>query len=282
MPGLARLTLSLLCLVPHPAGAADSSTMRFLLDRAAERALAYADASLEWTCDESVRLAKYDANGDASRETERTFRLLLGRDHSGQANVELRAEVSRARASTERPSWMHGFPPFTSWMRLFHPEIGGFMHFEDRGEDDSSVPPRHAVAFHGDLPYSDGEDLREWEGTAWLDPITGDLLAVEAVPRSQTGRLARLVERRNGRSLGVTLFEVFHFRIGPVAHGRRVEISLGLHDDGFWLPHVARLETFDAVTATTTRPLRVVVNSLDLCRRFEVIETQGGATPKQH
>jgi hypothetical protein len=155
------------------------------------------------------------------------------------------------------------------------------MMFEERGGDEVPFVTGRAFDFRGALPFAGGDDYREWEGTAWLDPFTGDLLSVEAQPSSQRERLAMLRDRRNRHSLGFQFFEVFRFRIGPKADGKRVEASFGLHDGGFWLPTVTRMETFEAVTPTDTSPVKVVVDSIGRCRKFHTEATPSEATAKR-
>jgi hypothetical protein len=240
-----------------------------LLDRAADRAIAYDASSLEWTCDEWVRRVRYDGDGQATRESIRSYALLMVTDPEDRGAVELTAPLNSGKRGTEQPlAGLSGFPPVTSWLRLFHPDTRPWVLIRDVGAADASETNGHPFAFRGAWAFEDGSDLREWEGTAWVDPGTGDLLRVEAVPSSQTARIEALIDRRNRRSIPVNIFG-FRFTIGPTAHGRYFEAAFAQHAAGFWLPTRARLETFDAVAKHTPRPLRAAVVTLEQCRRFE-------------
>jgi hypothetical protein len=248
---------------------APSSATSPILDRAAERAVAYEDAALQWTCDEVVRRIRYDGNGQPTRESARAYALLMVTDPDEHHAVELTFGSNSNRPGSERaPAGASGFPPATSWLRLFHPETRRWVLLRDVGGDDTTNEHGHPFSFRGAWTFDDGSDLREWEGTAWVDPETGDLLRVDATPSSQSERIPVLVDHRNKWGIPIDFFGL-RFSIGPTAHGRHAEVSFGLQDGGFWLPTTARLETFDAVTKHTKRPLRAAILAFQHCRRFE-------------
>jgi len=239
-----------------------------LLERAAERALAYERDARRFTCTDVLRRATYGAGGEVRGENERRFALLLGAGAGGAGTVELRAPVDSGRTPTsERPDALESFPPVTSWLRLFHPDTRHVMSF-DVGPAPGGDGPHRAIAFRGTVPFDRGDRFVEWEGTAWVDAATGDLVEVHAVPRAQPERLAHWIDRRNRRGLGINIFG-FRFRVGPRARGHRVEARFGDFGDGFWLPRTARLETFEALGARNHLPTTTVTESLEDCRRFE-------------
>ena len=228
-----------------------------VLDLATDRALAYEAAALKWTCDESIKRLRFDDNGRASERSGMEFALLMVPDAETQQAVEL----------TSRPKSLKGFPPVTSWLRLFHPDTRPWILIRDSGDVDAPDEPGHRFTFRGAFSRANGDDLREWEGVAWVNSRTGDLMRIDAMPASQPEMLAVLIDRRNARGVGINLFG-FRFSVGPRAHGRRLAVSFE-EQSGFWLPRTARFETFDAVSKHGERPLRAVVVSLSRCREFQ-------------
>ena len=134
--------------------------------------------------------------------------------------------------------------------------------------DEDPVEPTdgsgHRFSFRGAFPRDRGEDIREWQGMAWVNPRTGDLERIEALPSSQAPILAMQVDRRAVLGVGIDLFG-FRFSVGPKARGRRASITFG-PKEGLWLPDTAREELFDAVDKHGgERPLRATVVSLGPC-----------------
>jgi len=245
-----------------------------VLDLATDRAVSYEDAALRWTCDEIVRRVHYRDGGSSTESRGTTYAILLVRDPMEHHAVEQIAPADTPdHPLSHPPSALRGYPPVTSWLRLFHPDTRPWMLIRDSGPDRPD-PSGHAFTFRGAASLASGDDLREWEGTAWVDPITGDLLKIAAIPTVQSDRLAKLIARRNIWGFPIDVFGV-RFNIGPKAHGRRVEIAFGPTARGFWLPSNARLEEFDAVSLHEERPVRATLVSLERCREFETRSTHG-------
>jgi hypothetical protein len=226
-----------------------------LLDRAGERALSYEREALQWTCTETLVRATYDTRGGVARETERRFAVLLAEGKDEPADKELRIP--------EPPTEIERFPPATSWLRLFHPAHRHLVSFAVRS-DEARQP---AVDFRGALPLRQGDRILEWEGTAWLDATTGDLLKVEAIPRAQSGHVQDRLRRHPG--VRVALFQVLRFRVGPKTRARRVEVVFGDIGEGFWLPRSARLETSIESPGRKARRESTVTELLTDCRQFD-------------
>lgn len=262
-------------------GAARAGTP--ILDLATERAVSYDDASLRWTCDETSRRVSYHEGGPSSESAGTDYALLLVPDVTEHHAVEqIAPRGAPGHPLARAPVELRGFPPVTSWLRLFHPDTRPWMLIEDLVSPHPDAL-EHAFAFRGAGSFGSGDDLREWEGTAWVDSVTGDLLRIAAIPTRQGERLAKRIERRNKWAIAIDLFH-FRFNVGPKAHGRRLEIAFGPQADKFWLPTAARLEEFDAVSQRDERPLRATLLSIERCREFEARAAPGraanGSDPK--
>jgi hypothetical protein len=223
---------------PLSAGASE------LLAKAAERYLAY---SLRFTADETVRLAKYKG-GFAESETVKRYGYLLVREEDGSLR-EVRQErkrggdLSRFETEDEEP-----FPPAYAWVFLFSRDNQPFFSYRERGERFDGFDWVREYDFRGALPFTDGKDIRQWEGNVLVDAATGAPLKIRAEPSRQDERIRLLFDR------WTQAFNIVGFRLAPRPFGYRCEIAFRFRQDRLAFPTEMRYDTFRAISSKQTVP----------------------------
>ena len=79
-------------------------------------------------------------------------------------------------------------PPPAAWATLFSDLNRPYFVYRYLGIRVRGYAPVHAILFRGSLWFTGGTDIREWEGVAYVDPVTLDPLFVEAAPRLHAER----------------------------------------------------------------------------------------------
>ena len=65
----------------------------------------------------------------------------------------------------------------------------------DQGEVQYFGRKARRISFRGSVPFTDGKDVREWEGYVYLDPITLAPLEIIAVPLNQHEKMTVQLEK---------------------------------------------------------------------------------------
>lgn len=258
---------------PPEEGAAAEESLRppspEFLEMLARVAVRYREYALRLTCIETVRAAKYGASGEAEKETVRRYAYLLYRDADGKTLRELRQRVredgtiTREEVRDEEP-----FPPAYAWVDLFSRSFQPFFAYRDRGERFEGYEWVREIEFRGALPFSDGKDIREWEGTVLVNAISGTPVEIRAEPSGQGARVRLLYERWSSS------FRLLGLRVGPRPIGYRCRVAFRTHRDGLSFPTELRYDTFRAVSAVETVPTSASIRSYDAYRFFRVEEQE--------
>jgi len=240
-----------------------------LLEKLARVADLYRDYALRLTSIETVRVATYGASGEAEKETSRRYAYLLYREAGGSSLRELRHKVRPDGTITnEEVRDEEPFPPAYAWVELFGRSHQPFFAYRDRGERFEGYDWVREIEFRGALPFTDGKDIREWEGTVLVDGFTGVPIELRAEPSGQAERLRLLFDRwsRSFRLLGA--------RLGPRPLGYRCRILFLERRDGLRFPTELRYDVFRAVSAVETVPTRASIRRYDQYRFFRVEEKE--------
>jgi hypothetical protein len=214
-----------------------------VLAAARARVEVYDAYSRRFVCDEFARLADYDESGEATKEKVRQYGYLLVRD-SGASFREMRqvlTEQGKYKGEVEDPE---PFPPAYAWVFLFsrfHEPYFKFRLIETRFEGFDLV---HAIQFKGSLAFSDGKDIRQWEGTVLLDANTHTPLEIVAEPAGQKQRIEAMY-----RSWSQS-FNLLGFRTKPAPRGYRARVEFLLRREELTFPTDLRYDTFRAVSPT--------------------------------
>jgi hypothetical protein len=240
--------------------------LRAQLARTADR---YKEYALRFTCLETVRLARYDADGEASDESVRRYAYLLEREGEGETLREYRQKVREdgtprgGEVRDEEP-----FPPAYAWVQLFSRFAQSFFAYRDRGERVEGYDWVREIEFRGALPFTDGKDIRQWEGTALVDAVTLSPIEIHAQPTGQDARVRALYDRWSQAFSIIGL----HMAPRPLLYGAFVQ--LGLRKDGLSFPTEMRYDTRIAVSAKRSVPRQASSRRYDGYQFFKTATTE--------
>ena len=220
-----------------------------LRSRLAHTADLYREYALRFTCMETVRLARYDADAEASNESVRRYAYLLEREADGETLHEVRQKVKEdgtphgGEVRDEEP-----FPPAYAWVQLFSRFDQSFFAYRDQGERVEGYDWVREIEFRGALPFTDGKDIRQWEGTVLVDAVTLTPLEIHAQPTGQDARIRALYDRWSQAFNIIGL----HMAPRPLLYGAFVQF--GLRTAGLSFPTELRYDTRIAVSAKRSAP----------------------------
>ncbi len=238
---------------PLPEDAAES------LARAADR---YEEFALRFAADETVRVAKYE-DGLAESESTRRYGYLLVREEDGRLR-EIRqtmredGSLSRNEVDDEEP-----FPPAYAWVFLFSRFHQPYFTYRDRGDRFDGFDWVREIDFRGALPFTDGEDIRQWEGTALVDATTWTPVSITAEPSRQEERIRILFDR------WTQAFNLVGVRLAPRPFGYRCRLDFRLRQERLTFPTEMRYDTFRAVSLKRTIPWRASTRTYESYRFFK-------------
>jgi hypothetical protein len=209
----------------------------------------YEDDARRFTCTETVRWAGYRGYDRPFRETLKTYDYLLIRAGDGRGLREHRG--------TGRPKSSRKLPPVYAWTLLFSDFHQPYFSYRDRGEEAYGFERVQRIGFRGSIPFSDGVDIRQWEGFALVDVRTRMPVEVVAEPLNQPDRLVRQYLDYK-RSFRVTLafygFRLASLRLGKRPFGRRVRVRFRLQRNGLRMPWLMELEKYRMVGRAKSVP----------------------------
>ena len=203
----------------------------------------YEAYSKRFVCDEAVRDADYKGTGEVSSERVKQYGYLLVRgDDRGLAIRELRQEAGQdgnyKPGEVKEPK---AFPPAYAWVFLFsdfHAPYFDFRHLDTYFDGFDLV---HEIQFKGSLPFSDGRDIRQWEGTVLIDAFKHVPLEVRAEPKGQEQRLEEMYR------LWAQSWNILGFRTKQTPFGHKTQVRFGSLRDELSFPTELRYDKFKAV-----------------------------------
>ena len=242
-----------------------------LADKLAASAERYREYAVRFTTDESVRAARY-TDGEATSEELRRYGYLLDRGEGPfdlrEFRQKLKADGSLARGEVkdEEP-----FPPAYGWVFLFSRFHQPFIAYRDLGERFEGFDLVREIRFRGALPYTDGRDIRQWEGTVLVDVTTGSPVEIRAEPSRQAERIRWMFDR------WAQAFNIIGFRTAPRPFGHRCRVAFGLRQDRLSFPTELRYDTFRAVSSKSQIPWSASIRTYEGYRFFKTAteETPG-------
>jgi hypothetical protein len=242
-----------------------------LLDRLAERAEDYRNYARRFICLETIRQARYDNSGEASQERDSSYDYVLELGSQGTEFHESRERVKDGKKVDAKDNGP-AFPPAYSWTALFSRFHQPYFAYRDLGDGFEGFDWVRAIEFKGSLPWSDGRDIRQWEGVAIINAGDMTLLEVRARPTGQRERIVALYKQ------WMQSFNLFGARLGDPPIGYRCRVSLLMRRDGLTFPTQLRYDTFRAVS-----PKDIVMKSASIREyseyRFVVVKTHEKVQP---
>jgi hypothetical protein len=250
-----------------------------LLARLAGQAEVYRDYLLRFTCTEKARVAHYDESNEASRESMREYDYLLERDPEGGGLREYREVLKRRKKTGETKTSgreaedQERFPPAYAWVFLFAKEQQPFFMYRSLGDRFEGFDWVHEIQFRGAVPFSDGKDIRQWEGTVLVDAVTHSPVEIRAEPSAQKERIRALFDQWSKS------FNIVGIRTAPRPFGYRCRVGFGLRRDRLAFPTELRYDTFRAVSAKHNVPWMASVRTYDSYRFFKTSTTETPMLP---
>jgi hypothetical protein len=187
-PGVADVVAGPASILPAAGPAASSDESRKdpevgpVLGRLAGLALLYSDTALRFSCRETIK----DSPGGTHRFEYIYVYGQDGRfsDYRTRAGSRSGKEVSLADAHLHR--WLG---QAYSWAFLFGRKRWDHFHYELQGDD--AALDRPAVRLRFEPVGSIEKDVNDWNGTAWIDRETSQILRVEAFTPDDFDRRTR-------------------------------------------------------------------------------------------
>jgi hypothetical protein len=210
-----------------------------MLDRLTRRAEEYERAALSLECRETMHRVKFPRSGKTAEHAANEVTYLLELEDGSLVPVRRRGR------SIRRPRKMAA-PPAHAWTQLFAAHIQPYMAYRDVGEVPHAFGPARKIQFRGAVPYTDGRDIREWEGTVLVDSFSLLPLEIDARPLNFWPRL-RHQHAVYLQSFRFVFFGIpFRFKKKPL--GERVHVRFDMQSNDLTLPVAAQVETVEMVS----------------------------------
>jgi hypothetical protein len=234
-----------------------------LLAGLAEQADAYLERSYRFTCVETSRHVRYRPERPILRE--RRYEYAPGGSYQGNKIPEFRLQMTpegRVGKPVRRKS--APFPTADDWTQLFSARHQPLFMYRQLGVRLEGLDLVREIEFRGWLPFTDGRDIREWEGTALVESTRLRVVEIRARPRNQVARIAFLYDRwarswkiSLGLFAGPLFFPIKTFRTAPKPLAHHCHVRFDHWQEEIRLPTLLRYETHQAVSPQRTERRRV-------------------------
>lgn len=216
----------------------------------AEKARVYASYARRFLCTETAREADYK-NGEAQKEKKRRYSYLLVAEPDGRFEESRRVLTDQGKVRKAEVEDEEHFPPAYAWVYLFSQVNQPYFAYRVRNERFDGFDWVRDIEFRGALPFTDGKDIRQWEGIAVVNVVTNTPIEITAEPATQRERMRYQFDRW-ARS-----FNLVGFRLGPKPLGYRCKVDFRYIRDGLNFPTRLRYDTFRAVSLKRIVPWKV-------------------------
>jgi hypothetical protein len=216
-----------------------------LAAKLAEVAEKYSQYAVKFVCTESVRKATF-SDGEAKKESHKKYGYLLERG-DGQDLREYRQKMrSDGTVTDSQVTDAEGFPPSYEWVFLFSKANQPYFAYRERGDRFEGYDWVRIFEFKGAVPFTDGRDIRQWDGVALVDATTFTPVEIRVEPSRQQERLKLLFQR------WAQSFNVIGYRTGPKPEGVSGRVVFQTRRDGLTFPTELRYTTFKAISPKHT------------------------------
>jgi len=212
-----------------------------LLSAVRRTATVYEEYARRFACDEEARLADYDDLGEVSKEKTRKYGYLLLRSAVGDPVREFRQNIGKDGTYKGEVDDSEPFPPAYAWVFLFSQFYEPFFDFRLVDQRFEGFDLVYEIHFRGSVPFTDGKDIRQWEGRVLLDAFYFTPLELEAEPIGQRDRLEAMYR------LWSQSFNVLGFRTGKKPLGYNAQLNFGFKKGDLRFPTALRYDTRRAV-----------------------------------
>jgi hypothetical protein len=212
-----------------------------LLSAVQRTAEVYEEYARRFACDEEARLADYDDLGEVSKERTRRYGYLLLRSAVGDPVREFRQNIAKDGTYKGDVDDAEPFPPAYAWVFLFSEFYEPYFDFRLVDKRFEGFDLVYEIHFRGSVPFTDGKDIRQWEGRVLLDAFYFTPLELEAEPIGQRDRLEAMYR------LWSQSFNVLGFRTGKKPLGYNAQLDFGFKKGDLRFPTALRYDTRRAV-----------------------------------
>jgi hypothetical protein len=242
--------------LPKPLPPKDAPKYDSILDQAADvewglpedvlaalrgTAAVYEDYARRFVCDEEARLADYDESGQVSKEKTRRYGYLLQRGTVGDPVLEFRQNIGKGGEVKGEVEDSEPFPPAYAWVFLFSKFYEPYVDFRLVDKRFEGFDLVYEIHFRGSVPFSDGKDIRQWQGRVLVDAFYFTPIELEAEPVGQKDRLEALYR------LWSQSFNLLGFRTGKKPLGYYAYLTFGFKKGDLRFPTSLRYDTHRAV-----------------------------------
>jgi hypothetical protein len=212
-----------------------------LLEAVQQTAEVYEDYARRFLCDEEARLADYDGAEQVTKEKIRKYGYLLLRGSVGDPVREFRQNIGKDGKYKGEVEDSEPFPPAYAWVFLFSRFYQPYFDFRLVDTRFDGFDLVHEIHFRGSVPFTDGKDIRQWEGRVLIDAFYFTPIELEAEPIGQKSRLDGLYR------LWAQSFNLLGFRTGRKPLGYNANLKFGFKKGDLRLPTSLRYDTRRAV-----------------------------------
>jgi hypothetical protein len=200
-----------------------------LAERLAAVAERYLEYAVKFTSVETVRKARFDGE-EAKKESSRKYGYLLERG-ADQSIREFRQKMKSDGTITDSEvNDAEAFPPAYAWVFLFSRANQPYFAYRERGDRFEGYDWVRVVEFKGAVPYTDGKEIRQWDGVVLIDATTLTPVEIRAEPSHQAERLRMLFDRWSQS------FNIVGFRVGPKPFGYSGRVLVQTRRDELTFP----------------------------------------------
>lgn len=210
----------------------------------AERYVAYA---VKFTSVETVRKANFDG-GEAKKETSKRYGYLLERGNDQSIREYRQKMKGDGTITATEVNDAEAFPPAYAWAFLFSKSNQPYFAYRERGDRFEGYDWVRVFEFKGAVPYTDGKEIRQWDGVVLVDATTLTPVEIRAEPSRQQERLKALFSR------WAQSFNLIGFRVGQKPFGYSGRVLFQTRRDELTFPTELRYTSFRAISPTRTEP----------------------------
>ena len=234
----------------------------------ASRADAYQEFARKFTCTETARSAKYRDN-EASKELNRKYSYLLITEPSVGSFQESRHKIKKdGKVQRDEVKDEEKFPPAYAWVFLFSSFNQGYFAYRDLGDYFDGFDWVREIQFKGSFRFTDGKDIRQWEGIALVDAATLTPLEIRAEPIGQRDHIRALYRKWS------TAFNLAGLRFAPRPFGYSCKVNFRLRKSRLTFPTQLRYDTYRVVSKDQTIPWKASTRDYTGYRFFNVGTTE--------
>lgn len=227
-----------------------------MMDRLIRKAGEYERYALKFICTEMARNVTYDiSQGEATKEKLETCEYLLESSPDREKLSPYRQKMTGIGSKGERSEVKieYSFPEAYSWIFIFSKNIRNVMKYGYLGKEIYSYKLAHIISFRGFQPFSDGKDIREWEGRIWIEEGTSNILKVEAEPIHQNDVLEMKRQEYN------QAFSFIGIKLKKRPLGYSSIVYFDFEHDGLTFPTESRNATFQLVARNKKSPVSAII-----------------------